>query len=385
MGRVFRGRFALSMFLLSVFGPLLLGALTISVFGRSWIAGVIGVGFTWSTGPLTDIVGTRLNSRRVPHGREWHNASRALGGRLPVQNLYSAPLAIAFVFSIYAGALLHTERGTPAYVLPLVVGLASLAYILASFWWRRRTCVSASASSPERGAPLHIDDVVELSQPEATAGTTKRIVFTTRALCTGCGGRGRIGAERCRECSGDGLGGRTQDSVTIRIPPGTRGGTIVRVAHRGIPGVGSRRAGDLRLKVRLTGRTREVPSDRSARVPATPRGGTITSQHVQVTVDRTGFTVKRGRKTPTGTVWEDHLDLLWSTVESIVFETDRYDPVIALYACTTTGRRHHVMDSVHLNRMEWSRLADMIAESTGRKLTLDLLGRDDPRSLPPDA
>lgn len=111
---------------------------------------------------------------------------------------------------------------------------------------------------------------------------------------------------------------------------------------------------------------------------------TITSQRVAVTVDRIGFLVKRNRKTAAGSVWETHLQLPWTVVDSIAFENDRYDPVIALYAYTTAGDRQYVMDSSHLSQREWARLADVIARSTDRRVLLDLSRRQHPRVIHPD-
>jgi len=74
----------------------------------------------------------------------------------------------------------------------------------------------------------------------------------------------------------------------------------------------------------------------------------------------------------------------WSAVKAINFATDRHDPIVALYVWTAFGERHHVADSGFLTRSEWTRLGEMIAESTRGSLTLDLAGRDNPRSTSPD-
>jgi hypothetical protein len=39
------------------------------------------------------------------------------------------------------------------------------------------------------------------------------------------------------------------------------------------------------------------------------------------------------------------------------------------------------MDSSHLGRTQWPRFADMIARSTGHRVTLDLSARDDARPM----
>lgn len=108
------------------------------------------------------------------------------------------------------------------------------------------------------------------------------------------------------------------------------------------------------------------------------------TQHVQLTVDVGEFAVKKRRKTATSDFWEDHLRLLWPDVKTIAFAIDRHDPIVALYAWTTSGRRYHVADSGFLSQSEWTELGNLISRATFGRLTLDLAGRDDPRHIWPD-
>jgi hypothetical protein len=118
--------------------------------------------------------------------------------------------------------------------------------------------------------------------------------------------------------------------------------------------------------------------------PAPSRARTLASQHIQIIVDDVLFEVKVRRKTTAEDAWEEYLRIQWSAVRAIEFATDRHDPIVALYFWTVAGKRHHVADSGFLSQSEWARLGKMIAESTRGRLTLDLSGRDNPRSTSPD-
>jgi hypothetical protein len=76
-----------------------------------------------------------------------------------------------------------------------------------------------------------------------------------------------------------------------------------------------------------------------------------------------------------------HLELGWTAVSAMRFDNDSRDPVIALYAVTTQNQRRHMMDSKHLSRPEWSTLASMVAGASGGRVTVDLAGRETPRSI----
>jgi hypothetical protein len=114
-------------------------------------------------------------------------------------------------------------------------------------------------------------------------------------------------------------------------------------------------------------------------------GGTITTKRFEITVDRDALTVKRSQQTAGGPVTRPHIDLPWPKVIRLEFATGYHDPVISLYAYTAEGRREHVMDSSHLTEADWARLSAMIADSTGRRVTLDLSGREAPGGIRPDA
>lgn len=130
----------------------------------------------------------------------------------------------------------------------------------------------------------------------------------------------------------------------------------------------------------ITGRS--TPHARE--IPARDRARTLVTQHVRFIVDDAGMQVRGKRKTAGGEVWEEHLRIQWSAVTVIGFATGRYDPVVALYAWAAAGKPHHVADSRFLSQLQWTQLGELIADATRGRLTLDVAGRYNPKSIWPD-
>jgi molecular chaperone DnaJ len=74
--------------------------------------------------------------------------------------------------------------------------------------------------------------------------------LTTRRECMGCGGTGQVPRVRCPTCEGAGLVDRER-SYTVRIPPGSIGGSTQRLPREGAPGRRGGPAGDLHVLVRV--------------------------------------------------------------------------------------------------------------------------------------
>lgn len=66
------------------------------------------------------------------------------------------------------------------------------------------------------------------------------------AACGTCGGRGQVPGERCAACRGSGRAGRSR-RVEVKIPPGVRTGSKIRVKGEGRAGTGGGTRGDLVL------------------------------------------------------------------------------------------------------------------------------------------
>jgi molecular chaperone DnaJ len=74
--------------------------------------------------------------------------------------------------------------------------------------------------------------------------------LTTRRECMGCGGTGQVPRVRCAVCEGAGLVDRER-SYTVRVPPGSIGGSTQRLPREGAPGRRGGPTGDLHVIVRV--------------------------------------------------------------------------------------------------------------------------------------
>jgi molecular chaperone DnaJ len=74
--------------------------------------------------------------------------------------------------------------------------------------------------------------------------------LTSRRDCMGCGGTGQVPRVRCTTCEGAGLVDRER-RYTVKIPPGSTGGSTQRVPREGGPGRRGGPPGDLHVIVRV--------------------------------------------------------------------------------------------------------------------------------------
>ncbi len=109
----------------------------------------------------------------------------------------------------------------------------------------------------ERGGPRpsagnrrgqDIETPVEVTLEEAFRGTTRTVNLNSPEPCVTCGGSGEVAGAICHSCEGMGTVTRPR-RIEVRIPPGVKTGSRVRVAGEGRPGAGSGSAGDLYLVV----------------------------------------------------------------------------------------------------------------------------------------
>ena len=99
---------------------------------------------------------------------------------------------------------------------------------------------------PRRGQD--IESPTEVTLEEAAAGTTRTINLQSSEPCGICGGSGAIGNARCHTCGGAGEALKPR-RLEVKVPPGVRTGSRVRVAGEGRPGMGGGPSGDLYLLV----------------------------------------------------------------------------------------------------------------------------------------
>ena len=102
------------------------------------------------------------------------------------------------------------------------------------------------ARGPRRGQD--VESPAEVTLEEAGAGTTRTISLQSSEPCGICSGSGSIGNARCHTCGGAGEALRPR-RLEVKVPPGVRTGSRVRVASEGRPGMGGGPSGDLYLLV----------------------------------------------------------------------------------------------------------------------------------------
>lgn len=111
-----------------------------------------------------------------------------------------------------------------------------------------RQARTARRAGPVRGQD--IESELELALEEAYRGGEKSLQLATRDVCRDCGGTGIQNNTFCRRCGGTGetSGART---LAVKIPPGVRDGSRIRLKGQGGDGSGGGARGDLYLRVKI--------------------------------------------------------------------------------------------------------------------------------------
>ena len=104
---------------------------------------------------------------------------------------------------------------------------------------------SSRRARPRRGQD--IEHPVEVTLEEAYRGGSRILSLEAAEVCSGCGGSGHIQNVPCSICRGTGSTTRLK-RLEVKIPPGVKDKSRVRVAGKGSPGYGGRN-GDLYLVV----------------------------------------------------------------------------------------------------------------------------------------
>jgi molecular chaperone DnaJ len=106
------------------------------------------------------------------------------------------------------------------------------------------------AGTARRSArPRGIEYPVEVTLEEAYHGAKRVLQLQAEEPCSVCGGSGRVGRARCSNCGGSGRLLRPK-RLEVKIPPGVRDGSKVRIAGQGSQGYGGAK-GDLLLVVKV--------------------------------------------------------------------------------------------------------------------------------------
>ncbi len=107
-----------------------------------------------------------------------------------------------------------------------------------------RAGTSSRRVRPRRGRD--VDYPVEVTLEEAYHGTNRILGLQTEEPCSSCGGTGRIQNVLCSACRGSGAVARLK-RLEVKIPPGVKDGSRVRIAGKGEPGYAGGKSGDLYL------------------------------------------------------------------------------------------------------------------------------------------
>jgi molecular chaperone DnaJ len=99
---------------------------------------------------------------------------------------------------------------------------------------------------PARQRGRDVQQPVEVTLEEAYHGTARVLQMEREEPCATCGGQGQVAGAICHVCRGAGATAKPR-RLEVKIPPGVRDGSRVRVASEG--GVGPAGAGDLFLVV----------------------------------------------------------------------------------------------------------------------------------------
>jgi len=97
----------------------------------------------------------------------------------------------------------------------------------------------------------NIDAELVITLEEAYNGGTRSITLQKKETCSSCGGSGVVKNKRCGKCNGASMIVKAQ-RLDIKIPPGVKEGSRIRLAGQGEAGIGGGPSGDMYLHIKLT-------------------------------------------------------------------------------------------------------------------------------------
>lgn len=109
---------------------------------------------------------------------------------------------------------------------------------------------SARAGAGFRMRGQDVEAEIPLTIEEAHRGTRRYIALRVNEICPECKGTGKKDDKACPTCGGAGVVSRPK-SLEVKIPPGVREGSVIRLAGEGEPGASGGPQGDLLLHVNL--------------------------------------------------------------------------------------------------------------------------------------
>ncbi len=124
-------------------------------------------------------------------------------------------------------------------------GNADFGSIFDNIFRRER---SGPRGQPAQRRGQDLEHPVEVTLEEAFRGTTRTLSLTAPETCPVCGGSGDVAGATCHNCDGTGVVANAK-RIEVKIPPGVKTGSRVRVAGEGRAGANGGPAGDLYLVV----------------------------------------------------------------------------------------------------------------------------------------
>ena len=112
---------------------------------------------------------------------------------------------------------------------------------------------AANTGRTEHRRPIRGEDMeskIELSLEEAYQGITRPLRVSTKSVCPGCGGTKIRDNSFCQQCGGTGFV-PDEKKLDVKIPPGVKEGSLIRLKGQGGNGLNNAPNGDLLLKVHL--------------------------------------------------------------------------------------------------------------------------------------
>ena len=103
-----------------------------------------------------------------------------------------------------------------------------------------------SSRRPRSRRGRDIDYPVEVTLEEAYHGTNRVLSLRAEEACPSCSGTGKIQNVLCSVCRGSGSAEQLK-KLEVKIPPGVKDGSRVRIVGKGEPGYGGGKSGDLYL------------------------------------------------------------------------------------------------------------------------------------------
>jgi molecular chaperone DnaJ len=100
------------------------------------------------------------------------------------------------------------------------------------------------------GEPRNVTGKLNVSLGEAFNGCRRGLRLEVPELCQTCHGTGHFRGHACEGCGGAGAQKRARE-MDVRVPPGVRDGSIIRLAGQGVAGQRGEPPGDLLITIHL--------------------------------------------------------------------------------------------------------------------------------------